>query len=120
MGLLSPSPSVMGEASPSTFSEAVESSPLSIRVTSCRKTPLFPNAASLLGPREEGKDGISNEKRHCKFDSLAKMIDAHVEELKKRPLRGISEDYTRKHCYGDSAPQGEMMDIDDVTMGIQR
>ncbi|XXG96934.1 hypothetical protein Hte_003225 [Hypoxylon texense] len=115
MGLPSPSPSITGEASPSPFSETAESSPLNIRVTSSRKNPLFPNAATHLEQREKDSDEIPNEKRNYKFDSFAKMIDAHVEELKERPLRGISKDY------GDGTSRGEMMDIDDdVTMEVQQ
>ncbi|KAI1781250.1 hypothetical protein F4818DRAFT_436442 [Hypoxylon cercidicola] len=130
MGSLSPSPasgssvthgsSVTRDSSLSAFSGTSYSSPLKMRITSSQNKPLFPSAATLFGPKEAYGSEDEDRTRRYKFDSLAKMIDAHVEELREKPVRGISEDHTRNNCESDGASRGEMMDVDDdITMGIE-
>lgn len=56
-------------------------------------------------------DDLINGKRSFKFESMAAMIEAHTEELRKRPLRGAMEDPTStengKHGNGEAGFQGE-------------
>ncbi|KAI1139969.1 hypothetical protein F5Y05DRAFT_380653 [Hypoxylon sp. FL0543] len=90
----------------------VLSKPLTMRITGSQGQPLFPT--SILPVRfkasskmavaarkdsfsvSEGDDGIQ-KKRSYKYESMARMIDLHVEELKKRPPLGESNGFTKEH-----------------------
>lgn len=74
---------------------------LSMRPKDSLEQPVFPTAQnSKTTPNEDHcdkygfwrGDGITSKKRYFKFRSMAAMIEAHVEELKKRPMRDDTKD----------------------------
>ncbi|KAI1767030.1 hypothetical protein GGR53DRAFT_160843 [Hypoxylon sp. FL1150] len=84
-------------SAPSTTSETVHSSPLTIRITGPRQTPLFPTSTTSARPSSEVYDlkdenTIANKNERYVFDSFCDMMNSHVAELKERPICGISKD----------------------------
>lgn len=86
--------SVKDESSPNaTFG----SSPLTIRIAGSRETSLFPSSMASVKPSSQvnglkDENTITNKERDYAFDSFSQMVNAHAEELKAKPLRGVSED----------------------------
>ncbi|KAI2616354.1 hypothetical protein GGR54DRAFT_243682 [Hypoxylon sp. NC1633] len=100
---------------PSKPSELSSSSPLSIRITGSQGRPLFPtfdlplrpapnsesaNAAQQDTPGPSSSDDSLKEKQTYQFNSMVEMIKAHVEELKKRPLRGAPKSEVERRSGG--------------------
>ncbi|KAI0142287.1 hypothetical protein F4776DRAFT_500667 [Hypoxylon sp. NC0597] len=79
------------------------SKPLTMRISGSQGRPLFPTSTISVRLKTgsemadaarkdsfgfaEGEGGIQNNRRY-KYESMAQMIDCHVEELKKRPPLG--------------------------------
>ncbi|KAI0843546.1 hypothetical protein F5Y06DRAFT_6250 [Hypoxylon sp. FL0890] len=96
------------------------SQPLTMRISGSQGRPLFPTSAIPVRPKassemadaarknsfslSEGEDNIQ-KKRSYKYDSMAQMIDSHVEELMKRPPLGESNGCTEKHSEGGGESQ---------------
>ncbi|KAI1206223.1 uncharacterized protein F4807DRAFT_241610 [Annulohypoxylon truncatum] len=80
----------------------ISSSPLNLRITSSQGRPLFPNLPKHPKmPDTEGKKTAGfvkpeDDKKDYKWNSMAEMISAHVEELKERPPLGTPKEGTKQ------------------------
>ncbi|KAI6087441.1 hypothetical protein F4821DRAFT_236488 [Hypoxylon rubiginosum] len=85
---------VTDDSSPNTTFGSI---PLTLRIAGSRETPLFPTSTTSVKPSSQvnglkDENTVTNENRDYAFDSFSQMVDAHAEELKAKPLRGVSKD----------------------------
>ncbi|KAI1408128.1 hypothetical protein F5Y13DRAFT_113302 [Hypoxylon sp. FL1857] len=106
------------------YSSGGFSEPLTMRISGSEGRPLFPTSMIPLRPKStemadtttlkdafnsfslsESEGGIQ-KKRVYKYESMAQMIDLHVEELKKRQPLGGPNGCTEKRSEGGGGSQG--------------
>ncbi|OTA52508.1 hypothetical protein K449DRAFT_427170 [Hypoxylon sp. EC38] len=96
------------------------SKPLTMRISGSQGRSLFPTSTVSLRPKANSemadatrKDSFSfskdeggiQKKRRYKYESMAQMIEWHVEELKKRPPLGEANEHKEKHGEDGGEPR---------------